>query len=46
MRLVCWDLIGGLLVVIGFVQEMVYVLLGNDRPWNGKWIWLGPLSSV
>jgi len=42
MRLVCWDLIGGLLVVIGFVQEMVYVLLGNDRPWNGKWIWLGP----
>jgi hypothetical protein len=42
MRLACWDLIGGLLVLTGFVQELVYVLLGNDRPWSGKWIWLGP----
>lgn len=42
MRLACWDLIGGLLVVTGFVLELVYVLLGNDRTWSGKWIWLGP----
>jgi hypothetical protein len=42
IRLACWDLIGGLLVVTAFVQELVYVLLGNDRPWSGKWIWLGP----
>jgi hypothetical protein len=42
LRLACWDLIGGLLMVTAFVQELVYVLLGNDRPWGGKWIWLGP----
>ena len=41
MRLACWDLIGGLLVVTGFVLELVYILLGNDRPWSGKWMWLG-----
>jgi hypothetical protein len=41
MQLACWDLIGGLLVVTAFVRELVYVLLGNDRPWSGKWIWLG-----
>ena len=42
MQLACWDLIGGLVLVTAFVQELVYVLLGNDRPWSGKWIWLGP----
>jgi hypothetical protein len=42
MRLACWDLIGGLLVLSAFVQEFVYVLLGNHRDWSGKWIWLGP----
>jgi hypothetical protein len=31
LQLACWDLIGGLLVVTAFVQELVYVLLGNDR---------------
>ena len=42
MRLACWDLVGGLLIVSAFVQELMYVLLGNGTPWTGKWIWLGP----
>jgi hypothetical protein len=42
MRLACWDLIGGLFVVAGFVQELVYVLLGNGRPGSDRWTWLVP----
>jgi hypothetical protein len=42
MRLARWDLIGGLFVVAGFVQELVYVLLCNGRPGSGRWMWLGP----
>jgi hypothetical protein len=42
MRLACWALIGSLLVVTGFAQELIYVLLGDGRPWSGKWMWLGP----
>jgi hypothetical protein len=42
IRLACWDLIGGLLVVTGFAQELVYVLLSNGRPGSGRWMWLGP----
>jgi hypothetical protein len=32
MQLACRDLIGGLVLVTAFVQELVYVLLGNDWP--------------
>jgi hypothetical protein len=42
MRLACGDLVGGLLIVSAFVQELTHVLLGNGTPWTGKWIWLGP----
>ncbi len=42
MRLACWDLIGSLLIVTAFAQTLIYVLLGDARPWSGKWIWWGP----
>ena len=42
IRLACWDLIGGLLVVAVFAQELVYVRLGNGRPGSDRWTWLVP----
>jgi hypothetical protein len=42
MRLACWNLIGILLILTGFVRELMHVLLSSGGPWSGKWIWLGP----